>query len=233
MCCWLVAALMLLSGLVYAEPPGTLRESAAAPAVLPTKPKVVPAILIQRERLAGHDPHLPNDVKALYAGRIVTGSYNVCIGQNGLIDSVLPVRGIDHADELIMQTVRQWRYRPQPIPICFIQFFEFHVAAPDSTASEELAAGKALADAAIALTRGEPQRALDVARQVGLRGSSVVDEARRISGLAACLTKNAPEATASYRDAKTRAYAAMLVEVCQRNGLILQARSFVPQSAVK
>lgn len=93
----------------------------------PPKPKVVPAIMIRKDKIYSADPHLPDVVKSQRHGQVVTGSYKICIAANGTILSVETVAGIPGADENIAQTLRTWRYKPQPIPICFIQFFEFHV----------------------------------------------------------------------------------------------------------
>jgi len=66
----------------------------------------------------GDDPHLPEAVKARYVCDVVTGSYKVCIDQSGAIGSVSVIQGIAGADDVITGTVRQWRYKPQAIPIC-------------------------------------------------------------------------------------------------------------------
>jgi protein TonB len=93
----------------------------------PAKPKIVPAILIKKDALYKPDPHLPDVVKAQRRGSTVTGSYKLCIAQNGTISSVDIVNSIPGADEPIIATLREWKYKPQAIPICFIQFLEFQV----------------------------------------------------------------------------------------------------------
>ena len=94
----------------------------------PPKPKVVPAILIKKDKISsGDDPHLPDVVKAQRRGSVVTGSYKVCISKDGSIGSVDVINSIPGADESITSTLRGWRYKPQNIPICFIQFLEFHI----------------------------------------------------------------------------------------------------------
>lgn len=91
------------------------------------RPRIVPAVMIKKDKISGDEyPHLPEDVKLANAGSVVTGSYKVCIGKSGNIEDVQTVNGIPGADHSIMTMVRTWRYKPQPIPICFIQFFEFH-----------------------------------------------------------------------------------------------------------
>jgi TonB family protein len=112
------------------------RSSAAGVLVPPTgldrpavKPKVVPAVLIKKDKISvGDDPHLPFEVKILHPCESLTGSYKVCVEPNGTIGSVDVVQGIPGADEGIISSVKAWRYQPQPLPICFIQFFEFQVA---------------------------------------------------------------------------------------------------------
>lgn len=91
------------------------------------KPKVVPAILIRKDIMYSADPHLPDVVKAQRRGQTVTGSYKICIAANGTISSVETVMSIPGADENIAQTLHTWRYKPQSIPICFVQFLEFVV----------------------------------------------------------------------------------------------------------
>lgn len=122
----LLAALWLWPGLVHAESP----EAAAAQSAVQTPrpavaPKFVPAILINKDQVVVEQPHLPDPVKAGYAGRVVMGAYKVCISENGTVDSVKPVSGIAGPDERIIETVKLWRYKPQPAPVCFIQSFEF------------------------------------------------------------------------------------------------------------
>jgi protein TonB len=111
-------------GVVTGAPPPPPKEEPKPP----PKPKVVPAILIKKDKISsGDDPHLPDVVKAQRRGSVVSGSYKVCIGQTGSISSVDVMQGIPGADDTIISTVRQWRYKPQAIPICFIQYFEFHI----------------------------------------------------------------------------------------------------------
>lgn len=109
-------------GVVGAPPPVQKEEPKPPP-----KPKIVPAILIKKDALYKPDPHLPDVVKAQRRGSTVTGSYKLCIGQTGAISSVEVVTSIPGADDPIMATLREWKYKPQAIPICFIQFLEFQV----------------------------------------------------------------------------------------------------------
>lgn len=121
---FLCNALGILTSVLFVLASGFVQADDAPP---PPKPKLVPSILIKKDKLSGDDPHLPDPVKAQHAGGVVTGSYKVCIGSEGTIASVEVRQGIEGADAAIIATLKTWRYKPQPIPICFIQLFEFHI----------------------------------------------------------------------------------------------------------
>ncbi|MFO0577409.1 MAG: hypothetical protein U1A78_25670 [Polyangia bacterium] len=95
---------------------------------------------MQKQAIFRPNPHLPDDVKRGLTGTSVTGSYKLCISQDGSIGSVAIVRSIPGADDAIIATLRTWRYQPQPEPICFFQFLEFVMeeAAPAATAVRPL-----------------------------------------------------------------------------------------------
>ena len=115
----------MTSAVLAADSPASappMAQAASAPA-----PKLVPAALINRDRLLSPVPHLPELVKARYAGSIVGGSYRICVARDGSVSSVAPVNGIDDADADIIATLRTWRYKPQPALVCFIQEIEFQV----------------------------------------------------------------------------------------------------------
>lgn len=101
------------------------------------KIKIVPAILIKKEKLSGDDPHLPDVVKAQHRCQTLSGSYKVCIGNNGNVDSVEVLQGILGADEHIIKTLMTWRYKPQSIKICFVQFLDFQIDTDDPNCSSQ------------------------------------------------------------------------------------------------
>jgi hypothetical protein len=83
--------------------------------------------LLRSQRIRNDDPHLPDEVKMRNRGNVVLGSYQVCIATDGSIREVDVVSSIRGADANIVATLLTWRYKPQPSPVCFIQFFEFEV----------------------------------------------------------------------------------------------------------
>ena len=105
--------------------PPTITAS-ASPASAPRK-KIVPAILVKKDQLSGQAPSLPDGVKEQHRGSTLQGIYKLCIAQDGSIESVDVVTGIPDADIPITSALRSWRYKPQAIPLCFMQFLEFQI----------------------------------------------------------------------------------------------------------
>lgn len=91
------------------------------------RPQIVPAILIKKEQLSAPAPHLPDLVKVRLRGQVVTASYKICLDEDGAVSGVEALRGIRDADESSLRVILGWRYNPMPIPICFSQFFEYHI----------------------------------------------------------------------------------------------------------
>ena len=73
-------------------------------------------------------PHLPAAVVGARRG-LGESSFTarLCVDQSGAVSSVTVLAGIPGADADIVATLRGWRYRPQPIPVCFVSQFVFDV----------------------------------------------------------------------------------------------------------
>lgn len=99
-------------------------ESAPEPA---TRPETL-LFRTTAQRIAGADPHLPDAVKRRLKGQpehsFVT---QICVGNDGAVTDVSVVQGIPGADDALVATLRQWRYQPQPIPVCFVTQLVFSV----------------------------------------------------------------------------------------------------------
>ena len=85
----------------------------------PVKAKNVPPHIFDSEKLSGEMPHLPDIVKIQRKG---TGDAifmaKVCVDQGGRVNQVSIMQGIPGADNDIMGTLRTWKFKPQPVPIC-------------------------------------------------------------------------------------------------------------------
>ncbi|MCU1276767.1 MAG: PaxA [bacterium] len=93
-------------------------SSISAPA---PRPRNVPPHALDAQRIAGAMPHLPSSVIGARRGLgDTTFTARLCVDQSGAISSVTVLSGIPGADADIVSTVRGWRYKPQPIPVCFV-----------------------------------------------------------------------------------------------------------------
>lgn len=96
----------------------------------------------------GDDPHLPATIGGSRCDSTLVGTYRLCLARDGGVQSVDVVAGIPEADDSIVATLRGWRYRPLPLPLCFEQNLAFRVecrgtpssspagAAPQTSAGE-------------------------------------------------------------------------------------------------
>jgi hypothetical protein len=84
-----------------------------------------PLLTIEREKVAGADPHLPQSVKERHRGLTVAAMYRLCFDLQGNISKIvlaLPVLG---ANGSIVKVLKTWRYQPQQVPVCFMSRFDF------------------------------------------------------------------------------------------------------------
>jgi hypothetical protein len=92
------------------------------------KPRNLPPHALDAQRIAGALPHLPPAVVAAHHGLgDSTFTARLCVDQSGAVSSVTVLAGIPGADAGIVSTLRGWRYKPQPIPVCFITQFVYDV----------------------------------------------------------------------------------------------------------
>jgi transmembrane sensor len=79
-------------------------------------------------RISGADPHLPEVVRRRVRGQPdVSFQARICVDKQGAVSDVAVLQGVDGADEALQATLRQWRYEPQPIPVCFVTQLIFSV----------------------------------------------------------------------------------------------------------
>jgi protein TonB len=87
----------------------------------PPKAKNVPPHYLDAQAIYKPDPHLPDIIRIQRKG---TGESRfmakVCVDQAGKVNQVSVIQGIPGADNDIVSTIRTWKYKPQPIPVCFM-----------------------------------------------------------------------------------------------------------------
>jgi hypothetical protein len=122
-----------MSRLVY--PPGSRSNKETLPHPPPlshgTKRPLVLASgrLLEGHRIAGTRNVVPIDVDKYGMQKLgltrVEGTFRLCVDDQGIVESVLPMRptGIAGYDARIMTAIRAWRYRPytvddQVVPVC-------------------------------------------------------------------------------------------------------------------
>jgi hypothetical protein len=94
----------------------------------PPKPRVVASFIFDRERINYPDPHLPEAFLQSHAGQTVRGMYRICVDQEGKVNKMETITSISGVDQSIIdQVISTWLYQPQPVPICTIRVFEFHI----------------------------------------------------------------------------------------------------------
>lgn len=92
------------------------------------KPINVPPHKLDEQRLFGSDPHLPSMLIRERRGEHgLTFIARMCVDQSGNVSQVSVLQSLPGADADIIGTLRRWRYKPQPIPVCFMANFVFDV----------------------------------------------------------------------------------------------------------
>jgi hypothetical protein len=86
-----------------------------------SKPKNVAARTLDNQQLAHADPHLPDIVRIQRRG---TGdarfAAKVCVNNEGRVYQVNVLSSIPGGDDSIVNTIKQWTYKPQPVSVCFV-----------------------------------------------------------------------------------------------------------------
>ena len=88
----------------------------------PVKPKNVPQFVIQRDIVRQVQPRLSEVFKQSHRnGPPIAGMYKVCVGLDGKVYEVIPVKAVPGADDDIVQGIKDgWEYKPQKVPVCFL-----------------------------------------------------------------------------------------------------------------
>lgn len=66
------------------------------------------------EREAGEDPPFSLNIVNRYRGQVLEGMYTVCVLSDGSVSSVRVKQGVPGIDEVVVGTLKTWRYSPQP-----------------------------------------------------------------------------------------------------------------------
>lgn len=95
--------------------------TAVASMAPPTKPKNINARALDNQQVSHAEPHLPDIIKIQRRG---TGdarfAAKVCVNNDGKVFQVNVLSSIPGADDAIVNTIRTWTYKPQPVSVCFV-----------------------------------------------------------------------------------------------------------------
>jgi periplasmic protein TonB len=89
----------------------------------PERPKAknVPPFVIAKDMLRQSPPRMSEVFKRSHRAQTVNGMYRVCVGTDGAVYEVTPVKAIEGATDEIVEGIKaDWLYRPQPVPVCFL-----------------------------------------------------------------------------------------------------------------
>lgn len=91
-------------------------------AVEQVKPKNVPPFVIQRDVVRQVPPRLSEVFKQMHRNSgTITGMYRICVGTDGKVFDVIPVKAVPGADSDIISGIKEgWEYKPQKVPVCFL-----------------------------------------------------------------------------------------------------------------
>jgi periplasmic protein TonB len=94
----------------------------------PTGGKTVPMFTLMASVISAPDPHLPDEFKAQHPNQTVKGMYKVCLNTDGSIADVTTMTPVPGQDGTIISQVKSsWKYKPQPLPVCFVKPFLFKI----------------------------------------------------------------------------------------------------------
>ncbi len=79
------------------------------------------------EPLHADDPTLPDQVLMASRGKVLEGSYKLCISRDGKVQSVTPVVGIEGVDRCVVETLKTWQFPKLPILLCKLQTLRFEI----------------------------------------------------------------------------------------------------------
>src|SRR5262249_37416610 len=99
------------------------------PTTAPPAPLVAPTVGAA-QRISGELPRYTE--RARTAGVEGTVAVKICVSPQGGVSSVTLLRGLPLLDELVLNTIRAWRYKPftvggHAMPFCYVANFEFHL----------------------------------------------------------------------------------------------------------
>ena len=114
---------------VAAPVPTPAAATASAPASEHETTAAIPLQVLAGavEPLHADDPTLPDQVLMASRGKVLEGSYKLCIARDGRVQSVTPVVGIEGVDRCVVETLKTWQFPKLPVLLCKLQTLRFEI----------------------------------------------------------------------------------------------------------
>lgn len=90
-------------------------------------PIVVPYARLRSEALDEPTPELTPETKNGNMCKNITGSYKVCINQEGTVTEVQAISGIAGSDDQITAKIKTWKYKPRSESVCFVKLIDYSI----------------------------------------------------------------------------------------------------------
>lgn len=89
-----------------------------------------PTMQVKKDKIAGSMPRLPDEIRTANIGSTLLAAYRICVDTQGRPERLTPIVPIPGAHQALHDALRTWRFRPQPIPLCFLDVFQFVIDGP-------------------------------------------------------------------------------------------------------
>lgn len=109
--------------------PPKVTPQPAPPPEHESRPEPIPLQVLAGaiEPLHADDPTLPDQVLLASRGKVLQGSYKLCIAADGKVQSVTPVVGIEGVDRCVVETLKTWQFPKLPVLLCKLQTLRFEI----------------------------------------------------------------------------------------------------------
>ncbi len=100
---------------------GTLGGTGAGP----PQGKTIASFVFQSQWVERPNPTLPEWFKQQHPQQKIRGMYKVCVGSDGRVSHDAVMTSIAGVDDAVIEQLKKWVSKPQPLPVCVPHPFEF------------------------------------------------------------------------------------------------------------
>ncbi len=89
--------------------------------------KILPMIYMKDEFLYREIPRLSDVVKDRFLCSEFTITHKICVDMNGRVTFIEPIVTISDYDSVIVSSLKKWKFKPRPEPVCFVNALNYMV----------------------------------------------------------------------------------------------------------